>query len=98
MVAPAGQVGIQVSRENFAMRRLGRAERASDNMRRHCAALLRCAAEACLMVQRWGSRGRGDLRCGAFSRSHFSRQLWRWEKMAAMARPLPFLTGGWARQ
>src|SRR5271154_6892351 len=97
MVAPAGQVGIQVSRENFAMRRLGRAERASDSMRRHWAALLRCAEAVCLRVERWGLSGGGDLRCGAFSRSYLRRQLWRWEKMAAMVRPAPFCPGGWAR-
>src|SRR5271154_6296447 len=59
MVAPAGQVGIQVSRENFAMRRLGMAERASDSMRRHWAALLRCAEAVCLRVQRGGLEMRG---------------------------------------
>src|SRR5713226_1558949 len=98
MVPPAGHVGIQRSRENFETRRFGAAERASDNMRRHCAPLLLCAAAACFMVKQWRSSGGGHLRCGAFLFSHLRRQLCKCAKMAAMLRPLPFSPGGWARQ
>src|ERR1700690_1090911 len=98
MVLPAGQVCAQLPRENFWTRRLGDAERASDNMRRHWAELFLCAAAAWRMVQRPGSRGAGHFRCGAEFFSHTRRQLWRCAKMAAIGRPLPFLPGGWARQ
>jgi len=64
------------------------------SMRRHCAALFRCAATACFMVQRWGSRAGGHFRCGAFFFSHLRRQLCRCVKIAAMVRPLPFSPGG----
>src|SRR5580700_3537003 len=97
IVPPAGHVCVQLPRQNFETRRFGSAERASDNMRKHCAALLLCAAAACFMVQRSGSSGGGHFRCGAEFFSHERRTLCRWAKMAAMVRPLPFWPGGWAR-
>src|ERR1700730_10515400 len=97
MVPPAGHVGTQLSRENFETRRFGAAERASVNMRRHCAALLLCAAAACFMVQRWGSSVVGHFRCGRERLSYLRRLLCRCAKMAAMVRPLPYSPGAWAR-
>src|ERR1700730_2703602 len=97
MVPPAGHVWVQLPRENFVTRRFGAAERASDNMRKHCAALLRCAAAARFMVQRSGSTGAGHFICGAEFFSHTRRLLCRCAKIAAIVRPLPFLPGTWAR-
>src|ERR1700722_12391852 len=98
MVPPAGQVCAQLPRENFVTRRFGFAERASVNIRKHCAALFRCAAAACFIVHRSGSSGAGHFKCGAEFLSHTSRLLCKCAKIAAIVRPLPFLPGGSARQ
>jgi hypothetical protein len=58
MVGLAGQVGAQLPRENWVTRHLG-FDKASVSMRRHCVALLVCAEDACLGVQRSGFRGTG---------------------------------------
>src|SRR5436190_19363463 len=93
MVPPAGHTGTQPSREYFATRRFGAAESASDNMRKHCAALFLCAAAACFIVQRRGSSSAGHFKCGAEFLSHETRQLCRCAKIAAMVRLLPFCAG-----
>src|SRR5271165_2803571 len=87
MVAPAGQSCDQLPRENLVTRREAGSESASFSMARHLEALWRCAARACLMVQRNGSRGAGRLRCGAEFLSQLRRLLCRWAKMAARVRP-----------
>src|ERR1700730_11887828 len=97
MVAPAGQVGAQLPRENFVTRRFASPNRASVSIRRHCAALFLCAEAACFIVQRSGSSAAGHFRCGAEFLIHERRLLCRCAKIAAIVRPLPLLPGGSAR-
>src|SRR5579863_3090990 len=98
MVGVAGQTCDQLPRENFLTLRFESGDKASFNIRRHCAALFLWADAACLMVQRKGSSGAGHFRCGAEFLSHTKRLLCRCVKMAAMLRPPRFLPGGSARQ
>src|ERR1700678_3599718 len=96
IVAPAGQVCAQLPRANFATRRFGAAESASLNIRKHCAPLFACAAEACLIVQRSGSSRAGHLKCGAEFFSQERRTLCKWTKIAAIVRPPRSLAGSCA--
>src|ERR1700674_774763 len=96
IVAPAGQVRVQLPRENFATRRFGSPDKASASIRRHCAALFLCAAAACVSVQRSGSSGAGHFRCGAEFLIHVRRLLCRCAKIAPIVRPFPHSPGGFA--
>src|SRR5882724_3303249 len=97
MVAPAGQVGAQLPRENFVTRRFEPSEKASFNMRRHCAALFLCAAAACFIVQRSGSSRAEHFRCGAEFLSQIRWLLCRCAKIAAMVRTFRLWPGDSAR-
>ncbi len=77
----------QLPRENFVTRRSARFDSASFSISRHRAALWRCAARACLIVQRVGSSGFGHFKCGAEFLSQLKRLLCRWAKIAARVRP-----------
>ena len=98
MVAPAGQVRVQLPRQNFVTLRWVAPDKASLSIRTHRAALFACADAACWIVQRAGSSGAGHFKCGADPFSQTSRALCRWAKIAAMVRPPNPAPGKSARQ